>query len=123
MSGQTDQCLHGHPHYSSDRLIRRSIARRRKAFGTSAVGFIVGVLFMACATSFSTLMVGRIFVGLGVSTPRDRGLMSFKRIKGSESVPVVGLDLLQVATDCLLIKLCLPCDSITCIGGNPHKIL
>ena len=39
---------------------------RRGAFAVAAVGFIVGVLLEASASSYSMLMFGRIFVGLGV---------------------------------------------------------
>ena len=39
---------------------------RRGGFIVAAVGFIVGVLVMTFAQSFASLMVGRVFVGLGV---------------------------------------------------------
>lgn len=39
---------------------------RRGAFIVAAVGFIFGVLLQAVADSYTTLMAGRVFVGLGV---------------------------------------------------------
>jgi MFS family permease len=39
---------------------------RRASFITAAVCFIVGVLIVVMAQSFTTLMMGRVFVGLGV---------------------------------------------------------
>ncbi len=39
---------------------------RRGAFIVAAVGFIFGVLLQAVANSYTTLMAGRVFVGLGV---------------------------------------------------------
>mmetsp|Transcript_25347 Transcript_25347/g.37181 ORF Transcript_25347/g.37181 Transcript_25347/m.37181 type:complete len:595 (+) Transcript_25347:83-1867(+) len=39
---------------------------RRGAFIVAAVGFIFGVLLQASAASFNVLMIGRVFVGLGV---------------------------------------------------------
>ena len=38
----------------------------RGSFIVAAVGFIVGILIMIFSTNFSSLMFGRIFVGLGV---------------------------------------------------------
>jgi predicted MFS family arabinose efflux permease len=39
---------------------------RRKTFIVAAVGFIIGVVVMALSNSYTLLMVGRAFVGLGV---------------------------------------------------------
>jgi MFS family permease len=39
---------------------------RRSSFVVAAVSFIVGLIIMAIANSFEILMLGRIFVGLGV---------------------------------------------------------
>jgi predicted MFS family arabinose efflux permease len=39
---------------------------RRLSFIVAAVGFIIGIVIMACAWSFPVLMFGRVFVGLGV---------------------------------------------------------
>jgi MFS family permease len=39
---------------------------RRKTFFIAAVGFIFGLLVTASATSFNVLLLGRLFVGLGV---------------------------------------------------------
>jgi MFS family permease len=39
---------------------------RRKSFQVAAVAFIIGLIIMACANSFTVLMLGRVFVGLGV---------------------------------------------------------
>ena len=38
---------------------------RRKSFAVASVGFIIGVLCMASAQSFTVLMLGRVVVGLG----------------------------------------------------------
>jgi MFS family permease len=39
---------------------------RRRGFIVAAIGFIIGVLLMAFAQTYSFLMFGRVFVGLGV---------------------------------------------------------
>lgn len=39
---------------------------RRHSFKVAAVGFIVGLIIMAIAGSYTVLMIGRVFVGLGV---------------------------------------------------------
>jgi predicted MFS family arabinose efflux permease len=39
---------------------------RRKTFIVAAVGFIIGVVVMALSNSYTLLMLGRAFVGLGV---------------------------------------------------------
>ena len=39
---------------------------RRRTFIVAALGFIVGVLIQTFAPSFTVLMLGRVFVGLGV---------------------------------------------------------
>ena len=39
---------------------------RRYSFQVAAVGFIVGLVIMALAPSYTILMIGRVFVGLGV---------------------------------------------------------
>ena len=39
---------------------------RRKTFIVAAVGFIIGVLVMTFSNSYKVLMLGRVFVGLGV---------------------------------------------------------
>eukprot|EP00588_Corethron_pennatum_P026324 CAMPEP_0194330900 /NCGR_PEP_ID=MMETSP0171-20130528/53688_1 /TAXON_ID=218684 /ORGANISM="Corethron pennatum, Strain L29A3" /LENGTH=549 /DNA_ID=CAMNT_0039092147 /DNA_START=141 /DNA_END=1793 /DNA_ORIENTATION=+ len=39
---------------------------RRDTFRSAAVGFIIGSLIMAAASNYSILMVGRLFVGLGI---------------------------------------------------------
>jgi MFS family permease len=39
---------------------------RRKSFQVAALAFILGLVIMACANGFAVLMVGRLFVGLGV---------------------------------------------------------
>jgi MFS family permease len=39
---------------------------RRKSFQVAALAFIIGLIIMACANGFAVLMVGRLFVGLGV---------------------------------------------------------
>jgi predicted MFS family arabinose efflux permease len=47
-------------HYFTDRY------GRRRTFIVAAIGFIIGVLIQAFAPSFTILMIGRVFVGLGV---------------------------------------------------------
>jgi MFS family permease len=39
---------------------------RRHSFKVAAIGFIIGSIIMASATNYTVLMVGRVFVGLGV---------------------------------------------------------
>jgi MFS family permease len=39
---------------------------RRRTFIVAAIGFIIGVLIQTLAPSFAVLMIGRVFVGLGV---------------------------------------------------------
>ena len=39
---------------------------RRKSFQVAAVAFIIGLIIQSCANGFSVLMLGRVFVGLGV---------------------------------------------------------
>lgn len=39
---------------------------RRKTFLFAAFGFIVGVLLMSFAPTYTILMIGRMFVGIGV---------------------------------------------------------
>jgi MFS family permease len=39
---------------------------RRHSFNVAAVGFIVGLVIMAMAPNYTVLMIGRVFVGLGV---------------------------------------------------------
>ena len=39
---------------------------RRLSFIVAALGFIIGIVVMACAWSYPVLMFGRVFVGLGV---------------------------------------------------------
>jgi MFS family permease len=39
---------------------------RRYSFKVAAVGFIIGLVIMASAGNYTTLMIGRVFVGLGV---------------------------------------------------------
>ena len=39
---------------------------RRRSFVVAAISFIIGVIVMAAANSYYVLMIGRVFVGLGV---------------------------------------------------------
>ena len=39
---------------------------RRHSFKVAAIGFIIGLVIMAAAGNYTTLMIGRVFVGLGV---------------------------------------------------------
>jgi MFS family permease len=39
---------------------------RRDSFKVAALGFILGLVILAAAPNYTTLMVGRVFVGLGV---------------------------------------------------------
>ena len=39
---------------------------RRHSFKVAAIGFIIGLVIMGFAGNYTTLMVGRVFVGLGV---------------------------------------------------------
>lgn len=47
-------------HYITDRY------GRRRSFIVAAIGFIAGVIVMAIAWNYTILMIGRVFVGLGV---------------------------------------------------------
>lgn len=39
---------------------------RRHSFKVAAIGFIIGLIIMAAAPNYTILMIGRVFVGLGV---------------------------------------------------------
>jgi len=39
---------------------------RKYSFKVAAIGFIIGLVILATAQNYTTLMIGRIFVGLGV---------------------------------------------------------
>lgn len=47
-------------HYISDKY------GRRRAFALAAIDFIIGVSIMSLSQDFHTLMIGRLFVGLGI---------------------------------------------------------
>lgn len=47
-------------HYITDRY------GRRRSFVVAAIGFIVGVIVIATAWNYTILMIGRVFVGLGI---------------------------------------------------------
>ena len=58
------------------------------SFQTAAIGFIIGLIIMASAYDYTTLMVGRFFVGLGVGF----GLaVSHQKSYGSFYFPVSGV--------------------------------